>query len=556
MKAAHTILFIVFLWLLSLTAQAQNLDTILARLGSASAKERVSALRQLAKRPAEWHALKPLTKALRDPSPNVRQEALNTWSLVGEAYNKVVWRAHRARPQFTAERRAAEQKAYGDWHTEVVKAIGTCTHDRSQRVRLEAARTLARLGDSIRYIFPPYSTRCPPGTFWPLSYVVDDYLHDMAKQQPAILHILVREKEPQVVYRAAASLAMAGNPKIQPVLKAFLLHADPVWRMIGCATLSYQGTDADILPLLADRDDRVRQCTTRHLHKHYEALQNLAASFPRMNALQKRSFLLLHHWALSEPGYPDLIRAACYDKDPDVVADAVKMTEYPPWRLPDDTYVQSLLRHPHPRVRASAASVLKRYHEKEALALLIPMLEDPDATVREAIVELAGGQKDARLPVALVASLRYNKEDVSDTFVWTMAGNWRYAEPLVLEMRKNEDWRQRALAVRTIGFVNHPKTAELIADLARDTNPKVRQAVARSLLQKQGTPSSVILMGLLADKDKEVYLEALYALGVPKDAGTRAQIYPILQRLCQSSDVKIVEAAREARDSFDDYVDQ
>jgi HEAT repeat protein len=208
-------------------------------------------------------------------------------------------------------------------------------------------------------------------------------------------------------------------------------------------------------------------------------------------------------------------------------------------------------------VRASAAYVLKHRNEKEALSLLLPLLNDPDATVRETVLELMGGEKDARIPQALVASLRYNRqEEVSDTFVWAMAACWRYAKPLVLQMLKNEDWRHRSAAARIIGFENHPKTAELVADLARDNNPKVRKAVARSLHWKIDTPSLAILMRLLEDKNTEVCQEAIHALGLPKDAGIRSQIYAILTRLCQSDDVKIVEAARDAMDSFDDYADQ
>src|SRR5688572_19948742 len=118
MKMGRTILFFLLLIVASLSVQAQSLDAALARLRSASAAERVSALRQLAKMPADLPALEPLTEALRDSSPDVRLEALNTWGSVGESYNKVVSREHRLRPLFTEERKKAERQAYSEWQKE------------------------------------------------------------------------------------------------------------------------------------------------------------------------------------------------------------------------------------------------------------------------------------------------------------------------------------------------------------------------------------------------------------------------------------------------------
>jgi hypothetical protein len=343
MRVARAILLVMFLSLVSLPAQAQKRDSVLERLRSDNAEERVAALRLLAKMPAHLPALEPLTEALSDPSPDVRQQALKTWGLAGESYNKVVSREHRARPLFTEEQKKAKRQAYSDWQKEVVEAIGACANDNVPKVRLETAYTLARLGDSIRYIFPPYLSRCPSGGYSPLDYLADEHLRRMAKQRPAILHTLVQEKEAQVVYRAATSLAAADDQKIFPILQAFMRHPDPVWRMIGCVATSYQGTDEDILPLLADRDDRVRQCAVHNLFKKHEVLEKLAASFPQMNALQKRSFLLLHEWTPPETPYSDFIRAACYDRDADLLAVALKMTAYAPVKLPD-AYVKSLLR--------------------------------------------------------------------------------------------------------------------------------------------------------------------------------------------------------------------
>src|SRR5690349_15585758 len=112
MRTARTIFLVMFLCLASLSVQAQSLDSVLARLRSDTATERVAALRQLARMDADLRAFKPLLDALGDSSPDVRLEALKTWGVVGPAYDDAIIKAYTPPKSASMEKAWAAREAW------------------------------------------------------------------------------------------------------------------------------------------------------------------------------------------------------------------------------------------------------------------------------------------------------------------------------------------------------------------------------------------------------------------------------------------------------------
>src|SRR5262245_55199955 len=134
MKTARTILLMLFLCLMALSAQAQNLDSVLTRLRSDSATERVAALRQLAKMPADLRAVEPLMNALSDTSLDVRREALTTWGKVGESYSVVMYKVLRQQKRGQNAQRWVLLNELQNWQKELVARLEADTEDSSQEV--------------------------------------------------------------------------------------------------------------------------------------------------------------------------------------------------------------------------------------------------------------------------------------------------------------------------------------------------------------------------------------------------------------------------------------
>src|SRR5690349_14291637 len=120
MKATKNLLVVLCLCLLSLSVQAQKLDSILARLRSDSAATRMTALQQLAKMPANLRASEPMLDALNDSSADVRRETLRTWGLVGNAYGTASSTKHWWSDRRTEEQNRAELEIEQNWQKALI----------------------------------------------------------------------------------------------------------------------------------------------------------------------------------------------------------------------------------------------------------------------------------------------------------------------------------------------------------------------------------------------------------------------------------------------------
>jgi HEAT repeat protein len=551
MKAARNILFVLLACLLVLSAQAQNLDSVLARLRSDAVAERVTALRQLAKMSADLRTVEPLMNTLTDTSPTVRREALKTWGVVGAAYDNAIYKAHRRRGRFTQEQNHANWKIWRDWQKRLIASLESCIEDRAESIKRQAVLTLTRYVDPIELpAFPPEEELSSRDEFITPSLVAQagDCLGRIAERRPALLLTLAQESDVQVVHAVTDALASEKSAEVRPILKRFLRHPDPLWRLVGYRGMSsFEEGDASQLPLLSDPDYRIRAEVTTHINNDREdkdkILKRLVASYDQSSVPLKWSILQLIDEADTHE-YDSLLEKACQEREPEVLAQALRVAAMKNVSL-SEAYVRDLLHHADPRVRRHAADIMPNGDPYRANTFLIPLLQDRDESVRDWLIKLLRHDKDPRLLPAFVSAFRLSKkeEDPRVTSYLVEAGESSY--PLILQLLSDRDWRMRRMAVEALGRISHPEVMLRLSEAARDVHPKVRSEAASALEPKRDENSAEavrILMTLLEDSDKSVCLRAIHSL-----YGTgNKQAHAILTRLSQSNDADIADEALDA----------
>lgn len=547
MKPVRTFFIAMFACLMAFSAQAQNLDSVLARLLSSSDSERVSALRQLAKMPADFRAVAPLMNALRDSSSAVRLEALKTWGKSGEAYQTTVARRYGWDHRLTEEHNRAGQESEQNWQKELIASLVSNAEDSSEAVRKEALRTLAKLGPSVESILPPYYYGCGDGGEVDFSQYLDHKadaaLLQVGRKQVELLRSLAQDREAQVVYRVTGALMQIEKQPTLSIYRSFLRRPEPLWRIMGCIGLSRRElSDEETVALLSDSDDRVRECALYYKDHERNLLSQLAPEFSFATVPLRRSILQLAAETLPREYFP-LVQAACTDPNGEVVADALFIVDN--YRVPlEEAFVKSRLQHPHPRVRKEAARLVKRRKYPEYFALLFPLLEDPAEMVREELIRLLYDENDPRLPATLVAAFRRNRNEPAGYIAHALQHSWNISEPIVRRLRRDSDWRLRLVAVEALETRPLPEIIPSLTEAARDSHPKVRASVARLLHKNRTAQATQLLVKLLRDREEPVRLAAISALNGTEDSQARS----LLTRLSQSDDKYVAQQAQFALD--------
>jgi HEAT repeat protein len=129
--------------------------------------------------------------------------------------------------------------------------------------------------------------------------------------------------------------------------------------------------------------------------------------------------------------------------------------------LPDDDIVSFLtkaLQEEDARVRANAIEAIERLDLPDVTRLLLPMLNDEDNRVRANVIKAL-----------------WNKED-----------HGQLLDALKVMAIDDNPW-MKASAVFVLDKVNIPGRLELLADMARDEHPKIRQNAREALFRQNGS---------------------------------------------------------------------
>jgi len=371
-------------------------------------------------------------------------------------------------------------------------------------------------------------------------------------RDPEILGMVVTYLEsPNFLLRSEAINALEGKslPQIQEAVREFLRREeDPGLLATGIKIIGSFASEEN-LPLLkaflAYEDDRVRA----------NAVEALAR--------------------ISSPEVIDILKALVGDRNNRVRANAIKSLWDRGIRFGLNT-IPDELRSPNPKKRASVAYILGEIQEERSLDLLLALLGDISAMVRNRAIISLGKIGSTRVIGHLLAayikeedpkirdniiitSLKINSElslaRITEKFLSEEDPHIRAnlirslgksGNPKVLVLLakalKDMDPRVRANAVESIGEIGEPTIAEILIPLLNDSNNRVRSNAATVLWKIGGTASIITLKQMLRSSHKQMRASAAWALG---EIGA-LQFSDVLQDLSNDTDPDVRKCAVKA----------
>ncbi|MDI6735852.1 MAG: HEAT repeat domain-containing protein [bacterium] len=145
---------------------------------------------------------------------------------------------------------------------------------------------------------------------------------------------------------------------------------------------------------------------------------------------------------------------------------------------------------------------------------LILRLNDPDAQIRKAVIEVLGYLKDSRTIDSLVHRLSDSDAEVRDIATVSLSnfGTPKIVETFIAEL-DNPDWRIRKAAADGLGVLKTPKSLESLFKKINDPDSEVRKAVVSALGKLGNIKAQTPLIRRLKDSHAEVREAAAKALG-------------------------------------------
>ncbi|HYE98049.1 MAG TPA: HEAT repeat domain-containing protein [Planctomycetota bacterium] len=498
-------------WALGRCPREKVARPLRALLGAGDVEPRVHALGVLEEvRAAE--ALPEILPLLDDPSPSLRAAAAKAVGTLGGRSASGRLRALLRDDAPVVRAHAAGALGFLEIREAGVE-LARLLEDPEEDVRFMAVRSLVRLRSPETV---PLLLKALDDVHGPVRLGALEALAACGAREaiPRVARLL-GEKNHDTVAAAARALGQLGAREHAPDLVPLL--ASPEWHVRGWAghALVEMGADEgleatvvllrdpanmargpDLLarwttaeraprvaPLLEHADPRVRAAAARALEPH-QAAGRLAALLDDPHADVREKAL----WSL--------LRTR-----PAGVADKVAA------RLKDES----------PKVRLAAVRVFPHASAKPDLGLLVPLLEDPDEGVRQAVCGTLGDH-GAR---AFAADVRKRLADPSGMV--------------------------RIHAARALGRMGAKEAAPDVMKFLGDRNPVVRWHAAAALGEMRAKEAVDGLLRLLADDHANVRRESAGALGRIRDA--RA-VEP-LRRLLDDPEPEVREAARRALAALD-----
>ena len=169
--------------------------------------------------------------------------------------------------------------------------------------------------------------------------------------------------------------------------------------------------------------------------------------------------------------------------------------------------VVELLDDVEPSVRLSAVKAVAQFGGTRSLDTLLPLLQDTDVAVQEAVMAALHGQKDPRVAAGLIDVMRQGNSRTKYQAAITLRNIGAPAvEPLVAAL-KTGDTALRVDIIIMLGRMRDGRAAPALKAMAQDPDPKVqRQAVVG--LVYLGAPGVEALDGLLRHGSTEVSVQA------------------------------------------------
>jgi HEAT repeat protein len=480
------------------------------------------------------HLAVPLVEALSDPSSSVREQAARTLGQVAGQYDVAVRKSVQPPDDDSYLYRGPGSDVWLGWQQSVADALARACADGDERVRREAARSLARLSDDVRNVFYMV-VRCGAEDDWLLWIKAERSLYAVAKARPAVIVNLLSDRDPQVVYNASFSVASHAEGRVMPQMRRFLTHPKPEWRAIGVRILASRDPMACV-PLLSDSHEAVRHLAVDLLGRRKEVLAALAPGFRVSSPLLRRSLLMVARG--HEEWLPHLLGYGLEDPDPEVRADAIHISAEAKRPLRGE-YLMASLQQGDARIRTAAIAALAEQEGEAACPVLLQTLNDRDESVREAAMSGLVRYPRPEVLEALVQAFHRSSREESFLIECALAEGGEETRGIIDRLLSDRDWRLRAMAVSAAWISPHPRREEIPISALKDPHPGVCIRAAWMVDDARGKE---LLAKMRVGTDRVARANALAALAYVGDRPALSE----LEGLVQSDDKALVMGAKNA----------
>src|SRR5579862_553951 len=209
------------------------------------------------------------------------------------------------------------------------------------------------------------------------------------------------------------------------------------------------------------------------------------------------------------PGALPFVEPLLSHPDPTLVAEALATLRACGWR-PPASEIEALLSHDEPPVREEAIQAAVVFEERACLEALKRLLRDPVMSVRQSAISAYSrlGGPDAQ--EELWALYLRDSGESRDTAGAILA---RWPKPSMERLRPLVDDADPNRRIRAYELWARIDTVRVLAPLAKDREPVVRQWALQQLLRRQETPGAVEAMEpFAADPVEAIRFDALRAL--------------------------------------------
>ena len=195
-----------------------------------------------------------------------------------------------------------------------------------------------------------------------------------------------------------------------------------------------------------------------------------------------------------------------------------------------------LLRDEAPEIRRTAAESLGKIGDPRALDSILPLKHDPAAMVREAAVVAVGRLKPTATD-GVVALLALALEDPDESVrqaavvaIGEVEPDPRLLQPVVGLLRSSDPTIRRAV-VRALLQIDSSRSVPALVAAGRDADAEVRQGIVAALGEWGGAAASHwIRERLVEDPSPGVRAEAAYRLGLLADSEARVSLNTAVEK--------------------------
>lgn len=463
-------------------------EPVLSLLRDPEPRVRAEAARALG-RPGSRPAFDALIVALRDEDERVRASAILALGAFGEQSVEPLLAA-RDDPSPLARRAIVRALGLAGGPA-AIEPIVTSLHAGDEGMRTAALEALAELAERVPDEQVVAALR--QADTWPETRAAAaQALGALGEHAPVarLTRLLSAHEEWQVRAAAVRALGMPGVPAPISPLVAALRDTSPVVRIAAVEVLGAQGVRAPVQALmhaLRDRDPHVRAAAAH-------ALGPLGAWTPVEALLE----------AIRDPDWQ--VRATATEKLGRLGTQAP--TEVLVEALADDAW----------QVRAAAVEALRQQGSLAPAEALVRMLNDPDTVVRAHAVRALGVLGPSAPMNALRTAMADNDARVRAAAAYALGALGQ--QELLQTLTEDTDAGVRHAAGRALEGLDD----EGEADQSRGFVPRPRNATGTKTFDGQDLAS--VLIGLLSDRDLQVRVAAVGALGMlgeqtPVDVLTR-----------------------------------